>query len=61
MKILKVREWLALKKLAKNRSLLLENLVSITPFPNTPKGRIYYLDAKYDEGEKVTGDLPFEG
>lgn len=64
IKIMKIKEWLEYKsqatKLLRFRNMLLDDLVSITPFSNTPKGHIYYLDVKYDKGDRITGDLPFE-
>lgn len=64
IKIMKIKEWLEYKsqanKLPRFRNMLLDDIVSITPFSDMPKGTVFYLDAKYDKGDRITGDLPFE-
>lgn len=65
-KIMRIKEWLENRKLVgilennAAKSPLLDNLVSVRPFDNMPLGHIIYLDARYQEVETITGELPFE-
>jgi len=64
-KLLKIKEWLKrkekIKALEENaiKSPLLDNSMDIRPFEGVPIGKIFYLEARYSEGEIVTGELPF--